>query len=145
MDNFILPDFSITQNGKPLDKSLYTIDENHKIFASRDCRLLNLVLDFRGLRHWTFKTGMNCTFYTGSSCTFKTGGDCTFYTGSSCTFKTGGDCTFKTGNSCTFSLWDINTCTFKTYDNNSIILDRLNNEAYKLTKEFVKLQKVVNG
>lgn len=134
--------FSITKNGNPLDESLYSIDKNHMIFASKEW---NLVLNFRGLRHWTFKTGCDCTFITGDSCIFKTSSGCTFNTGYHCTFKTSSDCTFTTKGSCTFSLWDINSCTFKTGDGYSIILDRLNNEAYKLTEEFVKLQKVVNG
>ena len=156
----------ITQYGKPLDESDYSIDLEHKVFTSDEG---DLVLDFSICYKWTFKTGGNCifstgndcifttsygcTFKTGYNCTFKTGNDCifttsygcTFNTGHHCTFKTGGDCTFKTGNSCTFSLWDINTCKFKSYDENSVILDRKDSEAYKLTKEFVKLQKIVNG
>jgi hypothetical protein len=90
--------YSITQTGKPLDPSLYTIDEETKIFS---CEEDNLVLDFCGLDGWTFNVGNSCTFKTGSRCTFKTGDSCTFNTGSHCTFNTGSHCIFKTCNSCT--------------------------------------------
>ncbi len=175
--------FSITQYGKPLDESLYTIDLENEVFTSAEH---DLVLDFTYRHGWTFKTGdtctfktgYGCTFNTGHNCTFKTGEDCTFTTGMYCTFNctfgctfktgnhctfatyhhgtfdTGYNCTFKTGNNCTFAtcelciflLYDINTCKFKPYKyGNSIILDRKDSEAYKLTKEFVALQKVKNG
>ena len=156
----------ITQNGKPLDESLYTIDMENMVFSSGED---NLVLDFTGLDGWTFKTGNDCifttsygcTFDTGSDCTFKTGSHCTFNTGSdctfktsynctfktsyNCTFKTGDDCTFDTGECCIFSLYNIDTCKFKIGDGYSTILDRTDKKHYLLTKEFVKLQKVVNG
>ena len=191
--------FSITQNGKPLDESWYTIDYKNKVISIKEH---SLVLDFNCCNDWVFETGSKCTFKTGHGCTFKTGwnctfntmdecifitgqtctfntghgctfntqNDCTFNTGDYCTFETGSYgtfrtgysctfktsyhcmfnthsyCTFDTGNGCTFSLWDINSCMFK-FDNygNSIILDRKDNEAYKLTKEFVALQKIKNG
>ena len=101
--------YSITQNGKPLDKSKYTIDEKSKTFSSNED---DLVLDFHGLGGWTFKTGSNCTFKTGWDCTFKTGDHCTFNTGSNCTFNTGSYCTFNTGSNCTFKTGS--NCTFKT-------------------------------
>ena len=101
--------YSITQNGKPLDKSKYTIDEKSKTFSSNED---DLVLDFHGLEGWTFKTGSNCTFDTGGYCTFNTSGYCTFKTGSCCTFDTGGNCTFDTGSNCTFNT--SSDCTFKT-------------------------------
>ena len=128
--------YSITKNGKPLDKSLYTIDEKTKTFSSNES---DLVLDFSNEDEWTFHTGSNCTFNTGYGCTFKTGyrctfstgwdctfdteegctfntGDgCTFHTGYRCTFSTGWDCTFSTGSFCTFSTW--NRCTFSIYNN----------------------------
>ncbi len=129
--------FSITLHGKPC-KSLYSIDYDKMVFTS-SCN--DLVLDFSGCSGWTF----NVSNY----CTFKAGQNCTFNTGCGCTFRTGNYCTFDTKGNCTFSLWDINTCKFKSYGGYggglSIILDRLNNEAYKLTKEFVALQKVKNG
>ena len=175
--------FSITQYGKPLDESWYTIDYKNKVISIKEH---SLVLDFNCCNDWVFETGSKCTFKTGDNCTFNTGGNCTFNTGDYCifnvsgnctfntgdyctfetgsygTFRTGYSCTFKTiyhcmfnthsyctfdtGNGCTFSLWDINSCMFK-FDNygNSIILDRKDNEAYKLTKEFVALQKIKNG
>ena len=51
--------FSITQNGQPLGKSLYTIDLEHKVFTSTEC---NLILDFGNLSDWTFTTGSVCMF-----------------------------------------------------------------------------------
>ena len=39
--------YSITQNGKPLDKSKYTIDEKTKTFSSNENNLV--LLDFHGL------------------------------------------------------------------------------------------------
>ena len=101
--------YSITQNGTPLDKKLYTLDEETKTFSSSEN---NLVLDFGREFGCTFKTGSRCTFKTGSRCTFDTGYGCTFKTGSRCTFDTGFRCTFKTGYACTFNT--DSDCTFKT-------------------------------
>ena len=78
--------FSITKNGKELDKTLYEWDEKTRTFSTLEN---GLVLDFG--------TGFNCTFDTGFDCTFKTGSGCTFDTSYNCTFDTGFDCTFKTG------------------------------------------------
>jgi len=101
--------FSITKNGEPLNKSLYTRDEKTKTLYTNE---IWLVLDFRDYSDCTFKTGYDCTFKTGYGCTFKTGSDCTFDTGSDCTFDTGYDCTFKTGYGCTFKTRS--DCTFDT-------------------------------
>jgi len=109
--------YSITKNGKPLDKKLYTIDEKTKTFSSNES---GLVLDFSNEYGWvfdtgsscTFKTGPDCTFKTSFYCTFKTSSDCTFDTGSNCIFKTGSDCTFDTGPDCTFNTGS--DCTFNT-------------------------------
>ena len=109
--------YSITKNGKPLDKKLYTIDEKTKTFSSNES---GLVLDFSNEYGWvfdtgsscTFKTGPDCTFKTSFYCTFKTSSDCTFDTGSNCIFKTGSDCTFDTGPDCTFDTGP--DCTFNT-------------------------------
>ena len=93
-----------------------------------------------------FNTGKRCIFKTGDNCIFKTGDYCTFETGVFCTFHTGGRCTFTTKSNCTFSIWDINTCTFKSYNYGiSTILDRRENEVYKLNKEFIQLRKLANG
>jgi len=101
--------YSITKNGKPLDKKLYTIDEKTKTFSSNES---GLVLDFSDEYGWVFNTNSDCTFKTDSDCTFDTGFGCTFDTGPDCTFKTGSDCTFDTGYDCTFKTgYD---CTFKT-------------------------------
>jgi len=164
MDN--MDRFSITKNGNPLDESLYTIDIENREFSSRED---DLVLDFNGWIEFTFKTGDGCTFSTGGGCTFKTGYSCNFYTGSGCTFITENNCTFNTGESCTFNtssyctfntessctfdtsglctflICNVDTCKFRKYDGLSIILDRADSKAYKLTKEFVQLQKVKNG
>jgi len=109
--------YSITQNGTPLDKKLYTLDEDTKTFSSSED---NLVLDFKGEIGCTFNTGSDCTFNTDFNCTFNTGSDCTFNTDFNCTFKTGYGCTFNTGSDCTFNTafdctfnTDFN-CTFKT-------------------------------
>jgi len=109
--------YSITQNGLPLDKSLYTLDEKTKTFSSKEN---NLVLDFGSESNCTFKTGSDCTFKTGSYCTFNTSYSCTFNTGAYCTFNTsysgtfitGSDCTFRTGSDCTFKTGAY--CTFDT-------------------------------
>ena len=96
--------YSVTKNGKPLDKSLYTINEKTKTFSSNES---GLVLDFSDEYGWVFNTGSSCTFNTGSSCTFKTSFGCTFETKSDCTFKTGYSCTFKTGSGCVVVRRDI--------------------------------------
>jgi len=156
--------FSITKNGKALDKSKYTIDLTNKTFYSTE---YHLVLDFNCFG-WTFKTGHNCIFTTGggctfntdSHCTFKTYGGCTFHTAYACTFNTWDDCTFTTGNGCTFTtggrctfntgkgcvfMCNVNTCKFKSFDGISIILNRYDNKRYVLDKDFIQLQKVLNG
>lgn len=109
--------FSVTKDGKPLDKSLYTWDEKTRTLSTTEN---NLVLDFSGLDNCAFKTGSICTFNTGHNCTFDTGWDCTFktdyscifYTGSGCTFDTDWGCTFRTDSYCTFNTG--HKCTFKT-------------------------------
>ena len=129
MDNF-----SITQYGKPLSKIKYTLDLDNKTFSSKHN---DLVLDCYNLDCWTFKTGYGCTFNTGNECTFNTGNGCTFLTGDYCTFDTD-EC-------CTFMLWNINSHKFKSYDGVSIILDRIDNKHYVLTKELIDMIKVING
>ena len=100
--------FTVTKNGKPLDKSLYTIDEKTRTFSSTEDEL-NIETDEDG---WKFRTDSCCTFRTSYGCTFTTGYYCTFTTGSDCTFDTGSDCTFTTGPGCTFDTYSY--CTFKT-------------------------------
>ena len=65
--------YSITKDGIPLDKSLYTLDEETKTFSST---VDGLVLDFSGEDSWTFKTSFCCTFKTSYGCTFDTGYGC---------------------------------------------------------------------
>jgi hypothetical protein len=101
--------FSITRNGKELDKSKYNWDEKTKTLSTTENYL---VLDFSDYFGVTFNTGYSCTFNTGSFCTFNTSSYCTFTTGSSCTFNTGFSCTFNTGDYCTFNTG--NSCTFNT-------------------------------
>ena len=96
--------FSITQFGRKLNKSLYTWDEQTKTFSTKQD---NLVLDFSNIDGLTFKTIYGCTFKTGSYCTFNTGSYCTFETGYSCTFDTGYSCIFKTGSECVVVRRDI--------------------------------------
>ncbi len=105
-----MANFIITQFGKPLDKSRYTIDLEKKFFYSES---IHLVLDFTDLKDWSFRTGNFCTFKTGSDCTFNTGQQCTFNTGHRCTFDTGDVCMFYTTSYCTFETGD--ACMFKTY------------------------------
>jgi hypothetical protein len=118
--------YSITQNGKSLDPSKYTICEKTKTFSTNED---GLVLDFNGLYGWSFKTGSGCTFDTGANCTFDTGSNCTFDTGSGCTFDTGSNCTFKTGFSCTFKTgfdctFDTRSCCLLTVGENCVIVRR---------------------
>ena len=91
--------FSVTQNGKPLDPSLYIWDEKTKTFSTNESVL---VLDFSNYVGVVFRTGSDCTFKTGANCTFNTGSYCNFNTGTHCTFKTGYSCTFNTGSYCNF-------------------------------------------
>jgi hypothetical protein len=104
--------FSITQNGKKLNKSKYSWNEKTKTLSTEEN---DLVLDFSDYDNVTFKTGSHCTFKTGYSCTFNTGHYCTFNTGHYCTFKTGNFCIFATGLTCTFNTGY--SCTFKTGSN----------------------------
>ncbi len=104
--------FSVTKNGKPLAKKLYSWNKKTRTFSSTENEL---TLDFSGIDYVTFKTGSNCTFDASCDCTFDTGCGCTFTTGNSCTFATDRDCTFKTGNNCTFDT--DRDCTFKTGGN----------------------------
>ena len=73
--------FSITQNGKELDKSKYSWNESANTLSTNEN---NLVIDFSDYSYCTFKTGFNCTFNTGYNCTFNTGADCSFKTGKNC-------------------------------------------------------------
>ena len=128
--------YSISQNGKQLDKKLYTFDKKTRTFSSDED---NLVLDFWGLSNCTFKTGPYCTFKTSSGCTFNTGYSCTFDTSSDCTFSTSYDCIFKTSSDCTFDTGS--DCTFKT-GFNCIVIRR---DIYEVI-ELVENQKIkLNG
>ncbi len=145
MDNF-----SITKNGKPLSKNLYSINTKAKTFTTEEG---GLVLDFNILNGWTFTTGYSCTFeacedctfITGADCIFHTVGGCTFTTGKRCVFKTSRNCTFYNGKYCTFLIQDIQSCKFKTYDENSIILDCVDGKRYVLNDDFLKLMKMMKG
>lgn len=94
----------VLQNGKPLDFDKFSWDENTNTFSTTES---NLVIDFFGILHCTFKTGSHCTFKTGSCCTFKTGSHCILSTGAYCTFDTLSSCTFKTGAYCVFVRRDV--------------------------------------
>jgi len=99
----------VLQNGKPLSLNKFTWDQETRTFSSSED---GLVIDFKGIKNCTFRTGSDCTFRTGWDCTFKTGSYCTFTTGSNCTFKTGYRCTFDTAYGCTFETEY--SCTFNT-------------------------------
>ena len=158
--------FSITQYGKPLDESLYTIDTKKKIFITPANALM---LDFNLLSGWTFTTGSGCTFETYSNCKFNTGKNCTFHTlngckfytgkncifhttdfctfttGPYCTFQTNDYCNFDTGSLCTFLIRDIKTCKFETFDGNSTVLDRKDKQRYVLDENFPNMMKMLKG
>jgi len=104
-----MEDFTVTQNGKPLNENQYTWNKSTKTFSSTEN---NLVLDFSDVGNCTFNTGYSCIFKTGVDCTFDTGFNCAFKTGDDCTFKTGVDCAFDTGRRCTFDTG--RRCTFNT-------------------------------
>jgi hypothetical protein len=127
--------FSVTQNGKPLDPSKYHWDEASKTFSTTEN---NLVLDFSGWDEVTFNTGCDCTFTTGSGCIFTTGSGCIFTTGCDCTFTTSSDCTFNTGCGCTFTAcgencfitrWDVKGVT-EVPENTTIKLNGLKVAGY---------------
>ena len=145
-----MANFNITQFGKPLDKSNYTIDLQKNVFYSK---AIHLVLDFTDLEDWSFRTGNSCTFQcvdecyfnTGITCTFKAYYNCTFTTGSYCTFYVAENCTFNITHGCTFNVIDVLTHTFVCSDGHSIILDSKGNRRYVLTGEFLRLMKIARG
>jgi hypothetical protein len=92
--------FTVSQNGVPLDPSLYTWDDETRTFTSAED---NLMLDFYNHDKCTFHTGGLCIFTAGSFCNFYTSSRCNFDTGQDCNFYTGDDCTFDTGSFCTFT------------------------------------------
>ena len=73
--------FSVSKNGRALEKSKYSWDEAAKVFGSTET---GVVLDFSDYSGATFNTGTYCTFKTGSGCTFNTGDGCTFNVGEKC-------------------------------------------------------------
>jgi len=102
----------VLKDGKPLDLDKFNWDEKTRTFSSSDN---GLVIDFKDIYSYTFKTGSNCVFNTSSNCVFNTGDNCTFDTGSNCVFNTGDNCTFKTSSYCTFKTGSY--CVFNTGDN----------------------------
>ena len=133
---------SISQAGKIIDPSKYSMDFDNKIFSSEES---HLVFDFHSTDGWTFNTGDNCTFEADGSCTFKAGDYGIFKAGRNCTFKTGRGCTFDTESECAFLILDINSHTFKRFDGTSTILDRGTDERYVLNKALLDMIKVSNG
>ena len=71
----------VLQNGKPLDITKFTWDENTNTFSTTENDLECDFSDFEGLN---IIAGSNCTFNTGSRCTFTTWGGCTFKTWDEC-------------------------------------------------------------
>ena len=84
--------FSVTQNGKELDPSLYYWNETELIFHTNQ---ENLILNFYMYDNVMFKTGSHCTFIADSWCSFRTGSYCTFITGSENVFDTGYECIYQ--------------------------------------------------
>ena len=131
--------FSVTKNGKPLSKDLYTWNEETRTFSTNEN---GLVLDFAGisiLRLYTgdyciFKTGSDCIFKTGSDCVFNTGDYCTFNTGDYCTFSTGYNCTFKTGKNCYLIRYDVEGIT-EIPTNKTIKLNGYKISGYSIIEE----------
>ena len=102
--------FTVKQNGKDLDKSLYSWDD--EIFFTKEN---DLELDFTGYIGMEFRTGSNCKFKTGADCHFVTGSNCSFVTGPYCIFQTSFACNFETEFNCTFLIGS--HCYFKTGSN----------------------------
>ena len=115
--------FSVTKNGVPLSKDLYSWNEETRTFSSNED---GLVLDFTDIN--------DCTFNTGSYCTFNTDYNCTFNTGSNCTFKTGCNCTFKTGNNCCLIRYDVKGVT-EIPENKTIKLNDYQVAGYTIIEE----------
>jgi hypothetical protein len=107
----------INKFGKTLDKSLYTICTETKIFNTSEDEL---TLNFQGESDWDFHSGDNCEFITGDRCTIKAYDGCYFKTGDNCFFSVDNDCVFKTGDNCKFETLD--DCVFKTGDNCKFII-----------------------
>ncbi len=126
--------YSITRNGRTLDRSKYSIDKVKKVFKTT---VDNVVLNFTFCEGWTFETGRYCTFDTGANCTFHTGAFCTFNTCSGCTFDVG-DC-------CVILTYDVTSCKFISYDGISVILDRYDKQRYVLDKDLINMLKVIHG
>ena len=61
LDRFL----SVTQHGKKLDESKFTLDLKHRTFSTKEN---NLVIDASLLNGFTFNTYSNCTFNTGYNC-----------------------------------------------------------------------------
>lgn len=114
-----MSEFSVTQNGKPLDKSKYTWNKETRTFTTKED---DLVLDFSKNNSITFNTGSRCIFKAGDDCKFNTLDNCTFTTGSKCEFNTGERCNFNVENYCVFNTKDYchfnarNNCKFNTGD-----------------------------
>jgi len=94
----------VLKDGKPLDLDKFNWDEKTRTFSSSDN---GLVIDFKDIYSYTFKTGSNCVFNTSSNCVFNTGDNCTFDTGSNCVFNTGDNCTFNVGSNCVIIRRDV--------------------------------------
>lgn len=103
----------VTRDGKILDPSLYTFENN--IFTSDESYLtISCYVDgvtfntrshctFNAQSHCIFNTRSYCVFNTQSYCIFNTWNHCTFSTLSYCNFNTGSYCNFKTDASCNFN------------------------------------------
>ena len=99
---------SITRNGKPLNNSLYVLDEKTKTLSTKEN---NLVINCND--GWTIKTGSECSIKTRYECSIKTGRNSTIKTGNDCSIKTESECTIETGNECLIKTGENKTLTKK--------------------------------
>lgn len=93
--------YTITQNGDPLSASLYTVDEENKIFTTLED---NLLVDFTDLSGWCFHMdGCSwCTILADDYCHVKAGHHNTIVAGVSSCFQCGWATSYTTGPSCCF-------------------------------------------
>ena len=127
--------YSVTQNGKPLDKKLYTFDESTRTFSSDED---NLVLDFSGIDYCVFTTGSYCVFTTGSYCRFSTGSYCKFTTSSYCVFDIDSGCVFTTGSSCVVVRRDVYE-VIELVENQKIKLNGYGIKGFTILDEVISL------
>ena len=113
----------VLRDGKPLGMDRFEWDGKARVFSTAED---DLVIDFSGIAH--------CTFRTGSYCTFNTGYNCTFDTGFNCTFDTSFGGTFDTGERCVVVRRDVNK-VIKLDGSRKIKLNVYGKKGYKVIEE----------